>query len=58
MLLALYETMQLIRHIERRPSALVAGGEVPGSLYLSVGQEAAPAGVSSALRRDDIIASN
>lgn len=56
-LLDLYGRMVLIRRCEERLGALFADGEVPGFIHLSIGQEAVSAGVMSALRRDDTIAS-
>lgn len=56
-LLRLYGQMVLIRRAEERLSALFADGEVPGFIHLSIGQEAVSAGVMSALRTDDTIAS-
>lgn len=57
-LLALYETMVLIRLAEQRASTLFANGQIPGFIHLSVGQEAVAAGVMSALTKADTIASN
>ena len=56
-LLGLYADMLLIRRAEERLSALFANGEVPGFIHLSIGQEAVPVGVMSALTADDSIAS-
>jgi pyruvate dehydrogenase E1 component alpha subunit len=56
--LALYRTMVLIRLAEERLSGLFAGGEIPGFIHLSIGQEAVAAGIMSALARGDTIASN
>jgi len=42
-LLRLYESMVLIRRAEERLSRLFAGGEIPGFVHLSLGQEAVPA---------------
>ncbi|MDA8252762.1 MAG: thiamine pyrophosphate-dependent dehydrogenase E1 component subunit alpha [Rhodospirillales bacterium] len=56
-LLALYADMLLIRRAEERLSVLFANGEVPGFIHLSIGQEAVPVGVMSALTTEDSIAS-
>ena len=56
-LLALYADMLLIRRAEERLSVLFANGEVPGFIHLSIGQEAVPVGVMSALATEDSIAS-
>ena len=49
--------MVLIRRSEEHLSKLFAGGEVPGFLHLSIGQEAVAAGVCEALVKGDTIAS-
>ena len=56
-LLTLYEVMLLIRHAEQNLATLFANGEIPGFIHLSIGQEAVSAGVMSALRDEDTIAS-
>lgn len=56
-LLRLYADMLLIRRAEERLSMLFADGEVPGFIHLSIGQEAVPVGVMSALTAADTIAS-
>ena len=56
-LLALYETMAMIRHTEENLSMLFANGEVPGFIHLSIGQEAVSAGVMSTLSNEDTITS-
>ncbi len=56
-LLKLYADMLLIRRAEERLSTLFAEGEVPGFIHLSIGQEAVPVGVMSALTAADTIAS-
>ncbi|GAA4002354.1 thiamine pyrophosphate-dependent dehydrogenase E1 component subunit alpha [Comamonas faecalis] len=53
---ALYRTMSLIRHVEMALTRLFANGEVPGFIHLSIGQEAVAAGVASALRPQDSLA--
>lgn len=56
-LLRLYESMVLIRRAEERLSRLFAGGEIPGFVHLSLGQEAVPAGVCAVLEHADSVAS-
>lgn len=56
-LLKLYADMLLIRRAEEQLSVLFANGEVPGFIHLSIGQEAVPVGVMSALTAADTIAS-
>ena len=53
----LYRQMLVIRRAEERLQKLFANGEIPGFLHLSIGQEAVAAGVSSALRPTDTVAS-
>src|SRR5450756_1264722 len=53
----LYGQLLLIRRSEERLSRLFADGEVPGFIHLSIGQEAVPVGVMSALTARDTIAS-
>ena len=53
----LLRTMQRIRRFEERAEELYLGGELPGFIHLSIGQEACAAGASAALRRDDYITS-
>ncbi len=52
----LYRTMKTIRSVESALSRLFADGEVPGFIHLSIGQEAVAAGVCSALRPGDTVA--
>jgi TPP-dependent pyruvate/acetoin dehydrogenase alpha subunit len=56
-LISLYRMLVTIRRAEERLSALFAAGEVPGFIHLSIGQEAVPAGIMSALTHHDTIAS-
>ncbi|HEV7369047.1 thiamine pyrophosphate-dependent dehydrogenase E1 component subunit alpha [Arenibaculum sp.] len=56
-LLDLYRTMVRIRAFELACEAAHKEGKVTGAVHLSIGQEAAPTGVCSNLRRDDVIAS-
>jgi TPP-dependent pyruvate/acetoin dehydrogenase alpha subunit len=56
-LLALYRQMLVIRVAEERISELFRSGEIPGFIHLSIGQEAVPVGVMSALDPKDTIAS-
>ena len=53
---ALYRTMSLVRQVETMLTRLFANGEVPGFIHLSIGQEAVAAGVASALRPQDTLA--
>ncbi len=55
-ILSMLETMVLIRGTENRLAKLFADGDIPGFIHLSVGQEAVAAGVMSALRPRDTIA--
>lgn len=50
-----YETMLLIRGFEESIRRLHGQGKLPGFMHVSVGEEAVPAGVSLALRSDDLI---
>ena len=50
-----YYWMFLIRALEWKAKSLYRQGEIQGALHLSVGQEAVPVGVCSALRDDDCI---
>jgi acetoin:2,6-dichlorophenolindophenol oxidoreductase subunit alpha len=56
-LIELYRRMATIREAERNCGALFAGGEIPGFIHLSDGQEAVSVGVMASLRADDTIAS-
>lgn len=49
--------MVLVRRFEEHVADLYRDGEVPGFVHLSIGQEAVAAGVTSALRDDDVITS-
>jgi pyruvate dehydrogenase E1 component alpha subunit len=53
----LLKTMQRIRRFEERAEELYLGGELPGFIHLSIGQEACAAGACLALRQDDYITS-
>jgi pyruvate dehydrogenase E1 component alpha subunit len=53
----LLKTMQRIRRFEERAEELYLGGELPGFIHLSIGQEACAAGACAALRTDDYITS-
>ena len=53
----LLRTMQRIRRFEERAEELYLGGEMPGFIHLSIGQEACAAGACAALRTDDYITS-
>lgn len=54
----LYQQMLRIRRAEERLQKLFQDGQVPGFLHLSIGQEAVPVGVSSALGDKDTVSSN
>lgn len=56
-LVGFYRTMRLIRRFEERVVELVNRDEIPGVTHEYVGQEAVAAGVSGALRSDDVITS-
>ncbi|MCD6681113.1 MAG: thiamine pyrophosphate-dependent dehydrogenase E1 component subunit alpha [Burkholderiaceae bacterium] len=56
-LLSFHRAMLLIRAMEERLGELVAAGEVPGAVHLSIGQEAVAVGVCAHLSDDDWIAS-
>jgi 2-oxoisovalerate dehydrogenase E1 component len=57
-LLAAYRRMALIREFEERVSGLYRGGEVPGFVHLSIGQEASAVGACWPLTVADVITSN
>lgn len=52
----LYRTMRRIREVESALIKLFADSEVPGFIHLSIGQEGVAAGVMSALKPQDTIA--
>lgn len=56
-LLAAYERMCLVRHLETRIAKLYAEGAVPGFVHTSVGQEACAVGALWHARADDVITS-
>lgn len=56
-LLGWYRQMELIRQVEERLSAASLGGDLPGPVHVSIGQEAIAVGVCAALRDDDWLAS-
>lgn len=51
--LTLFRTMVLIRSFEQRVNTLFLQGKIPGTIHLSLGQEACAAGAAHALRGDD-----
>jgi TPP-dependent pyruvate/acetoin dehydrogenase alpha subunit len=51
--LALHRGMLRIRRFEERAGELFRGGEIPGFIHLSLGQEAVPGGVVTLLRGTD-----
>lgn len=56
-LVSLYRRMLLIRAMEQRLGQLVAAGDVPGAVHLSIGQEAIAVGICAHLSDRDWIAS-
>ena len=56
-LIDLYRQMLTIREFEEQAQDLYTRAVIPGILHLSIGQEAVPVGVCSALRSDDYITS-
>jgi pyruvate dehydrogenase E1 component alpha subunit len=54
----MYRKMLTIRHFESEVKELFAKGKIVGALHLSIGQEAVPVGVCSALKKGDYIVSN
>jgi pyruvate dehydrogenase E1 component alpha subunit len=54
----LYRTVRLIRRFEQCALDLVRSGDIVGGIHPCIGQEAVPAGVCAALRRDDVILTN
>ncbi|HTR75229.1 MAG TPA: pyruvate dehydrogenase complex E1 component subunit beta [Solirubrobacterales bacterium] len=57
-LAAMYRDMSRIRRFEETAAEMFRGGEIPGFLHLSIGQEAVPVGISWPLRDEDVITSN
>jgi 2-oxoisovalerate dehydrogenase E1 component len=55
--LELHRVMFEIRNFERKVGEMFRGGEVPGFVHLSIGQEAVAAGACGVLRPDDGIVS-
>jgi acetoin:2,6-dichlorophenolindophenol oxidoreductase subunit alpha len=55
LLIHFYQTMVRIRNFEQAARRLYMEGRLPGFMHMSVGQEATPTGVCSALREDDYI---
>ena len=55
--LSFYQELLRVRRCEERLLGLFADAEVPGFIHLSIGQEAVPVGVTSALRHSDTVAS-
>jgi 2-oxoisovalerate dehydrogenase E1 component len=56
-LLAAYERMCLVRHLEARVAKLYAEGAIPGFVHTSVGQEACAVGALWHARPDDLVTS-
>jgi len=57
-LIDIYRKMLTIRVFESEVKDLFAKGKIVGALHLSIGQEAVPVGVCTALRKGDYIVSN
>ncbi len=57
-LVEMYRRMVRIRHFEGAAIELAKGGEIPGSLHTSVGQEGEIVGTCMALREDDYMVGN
>ena len=57
MVLEMYHKMQRIRHFEQKIKDLIASGEIPGFVHVSIGEEATAIGVCAALRKTDRITS-
>jgi 2-oxoisovalerate dehydrogenase E1 component len=55
--LQLYRVMREIRSFEEKVGEMFRGGEIPGFVHLSIGQEAVAAGACSVLRPEDGIVS-
>lgn len=55
--LRLYQSMLRIRRFEETAGDLLANGQVPGFIHLSIGQEAVAVGVCAQLTDDDYISS-
>lgn len=51
----IYRRMFLIRHFEQKVNELFLQGIMPGTIHLSLGQEATTVGACLALQRDDVI---
>lgn len=57
-LIEMYRRMATIRVFEYKVKDLFARGEIVGAVHLSIGQEAVPVGVCTALKKGDYIVSN
>jgi acetoin:2,6-dichlorophenolindophenol oxidoreductase subunit alpha len=57
-LIEMYRRMVRIRYFEEAAKKLLLGGEVPGGLHTSIGQEAEIVGACMALRTDDYMVGN
>lgn len=55
LLAEIYRRMVLIRQFELKVNELFLGGIMPGTIHLSLGQEASVVGASLALEADDVI---
>lgn len=58
LLLGLYRNMMRIRLFEQKAIELYSQNLIAGTIHPCLGQEAMPAGVSAALRKDDYVTSN
>jgi TPP-dependent pyruvate/acetoin dehydrogenase alpha subunit len=56
--LEMYRRMLRIRHFDETVKTLFDRGRIPGSVHLSIGQEAEVVGACMALRRDDTMVGN
>jgi TPP-dependent pyruvate/acetoin dehydrogenase alpha subunit len=54
-LIEMYRRMYLIRHFEQKVNELFLKGIMPGTIHLSLGQEATTVGACLALQPDDVI---
>jgi len=55
LMVSMLRRMMLIRRFEQEVNRLFLRGYIPGTIHLSLGQEAVPVGVTTALRTDDVI---
>jgi TPP-dependent pyruvate/acetoin dehydrogenase alpha subunit len=55
LMVSMLRRMMLIRRFEQEVNRLFLRGYIPGTIHLSIGQEAVPVGVTTAMRADDVI---